>query len=237
MLDFHSHILPFIDDGAKDISMALEMLMQSKEQNVEKIIATPHFSFEEMDVEKFIEQRNKSAQMLETEAENRGISIPRILLGAEVYLTPGISDREGLELLCIEGTKCILVELPSAGLDEWVYNELYKIRTRELVPVLAHLERYVHRFKNEQKVTKLLAMEVAVQINADNLLRIKYRRIISKLLANSRIVVLGSDAHNTTFRKTKISAALKKVRCRYGQKKARELQLNSMSIITESFEF
>ena len=43
IIDFHSHLLPAIDDGSKDIAMSLEILQETRRQKVRKIVATPHF--------------------------------------------------------------------------------------------------------------------------------------------------------------------------------------------------
>ena len=47
MIDFHSHILPAMDDGSKNIEESLQMLRMLQEQGVERVIATPHFYADE----------------------------------------------------------------------------------------------------------------------------------------------------------------------------------------------
>ena len=41
-IDIHSHILPGIDDGAKDIEESLSLISQMKEIGFSKVIGTPH---------------------------------------------------------------------------------------------------------------------------------------------------------------------------------------------------
>ena len=83
MVDFHTHILPGIDDGSKDVEMSLAMLAAEKDQKVDKIIATPHFYAKQDSVQKFLERRRASYERL-MHAYSRDTEQIPILLGAEV---------------------------------------------------------------------------------------------------------------------------------------------------------
>ena len=43
MIDVHSHILPWIDDGSRSLEESMEMLRQEAEQGIQRVVATPHF--------------------------------------------------------------------------------------------------------------------------------------------------------------------------------------------------
>ena len=62
IIDFHSHLLPAIDDGSKDIAMSLEILQETRRQKVRKIVATPHFYPEEMSLSRFLEKRERAVE-------------------------------------------------------------------------------------------------------------------------------------------------------------------------------
>lgn len=62
MIDFHSHILPGVDDGSKNVEMSLEMLRASAAQGVTDICLTPHFYAERNTPEKFLEKRRRAAE-------------------------------------------------------------------------------------------------------------------------------------------------------------------------------
>ena len=64
MIDWHSHVLPALDDGSHSIAQSLEMLTMLKEQGVDTVIATPHFYANDESVEKFLERRERSARAL-----------------------------------------------------------------------------------------------------------------------------------------------------------------------------
>ena len=109
MIDRHCHILPGVDDGAKDVNESVAMLKESYNQGVRYCVSTSHCKLRTAGaMENFIEKRQKAYDVL-IEA-TKDIKIPRIILGAEVYLDNDISKYPDVEKLCIEGTKYMLVE-------------------------------------------------------------------------------------------------------------------------------
>jgi len=237
MIDFHSHILPCIDDGAKSPEVTVEMLKQAREQGIDTIIATPHFNFDEIKLEDFLGKRSRSVQMATEAAEKAGISSPEIIPGAEVYLLPGTASREDLSKLCIEGTNCLLVEMPIGRWTGWVFNEIYKMRDRDIVPVLAHLERYISDKENINKIRRLLEMEVCVQINADDLKSFRYRKIIGVFAEMCEVIVIGSDSHDNIKRPSRIEKGMKLLKKRFGEKFVKNLERNAEALVFDEFTF
>ena len=90
MIDLHCHILPSIDDGAKNKDISLEMLKEERKQGVQAIIFTPHFNFNRIDVDNFIEVRQKSYESLMSVPEVGELGM-KFKLGCEVYSLFGIS--------------------------------------------------------------------------------------------------------------------------------------------------
>ena len=54
MTDAHTHILPAMDDGAKDLGTSLAMLRASREQGVDTVVLTPHYYPQKESVESFL---------------------------------------------------------------------------------------------------------------------------------------------------------------------------------------
>lgn len=77
VIDFHSHILPGIDDGSRNVETSIGMLRMCKEHGVDTMIATPHFYADSNTVERFIDSRQKAYDKVM--AENMGI--PQIIMG------------------------------------------------------------------------------------------------------------------------------------------------------------
>ena len=141
MIDFHSHILPGIDDGAQDIETSLALIEEEKKQGVSTIVLTPHFYPDRNTPDNFLKEREEAYRKLTSHPESS--TFPNFIKGAEVALTYELPKLEGLEKLCIEGTNLILIELPYHTYNEWVLNALFGISARGLVPIIAHFERFV----------------------------------------------------------------------------------------------
>ena len=78
-IDFHTHILPGIDDGSRNVEMSLRMLAAQREQQVDEIVATPHFYAQKDSVEEFLLRRQRSYEKLKTAMEENGLTRSCIL--------------------------------------------------------------------------------------------------------------------------------------------------------------
>ena len=112
LTDFHSHILPGVDDGSRSVEQSLQMLRAEADQGIMRIVATPHFYARHDDPDRFIRRRNAAAAALQKDMEDHP-GFPQIVLGAEVHYFPGISESEHLSKLTIEGTDYVLIEMPT----------------------------------------------------------------------------------------------------------------------------
>jgi len=126
MIDFHSHVLPQVDDGSDSMETTMRMLRMESEQGVDTVVATPHFYAQHDALDRFLDRRNAAAQRLwEILDKERGF--PKVLLGAEVAFYPGISESDDLRKLSIAGSEYVLVEMPAPPWTEAMYRELPSI--------------------------------------------------------------------------------------------------------------
>ena len=140
MIDFHSHILPGIDDGSKDAATSLLMLNALKKQGADTVCATSHFYATQRTVDRFLFRRQEAWDRL---CEVLPQDAPRILLGAEVLYYPGIANMEELPSLCLEGTRLLLLEMPFEPWTGYMTREVSDLARRGDVQLLmAHIERY-----------------------------------------------------------------------------------------------
>ena len=109
IIDMHCHILPGVDDGAKDLETSLAMLEASRDQGVQCMVATPHFYATRDRVDAFLARREAAWEVLKS---RMGSDFPEVMLGAEVAFFQGISRAERLDALRIEGTSSMLLEMP-----------------------------------------------------------------------------------------------------------------------------
>ena len=214
MTDFHSHFLPGIDDGSDSVSTSLQMLDIWREQGITRVCATPHFYAEHTTPERFLRRRNAAYDELRA-AMDPSVKYPAILLGAEVRFFDGISAAEELPRLCLEGTDLLLLEMPFTRWTERMLAEVADIRRRGLVPVAAHLERYM-QFNAKKTIDRFMDMDLLIQCNAEFFLTMRTSRKALSLLRDERIHFLGSDAHNITSRAPNLGAALQRIEKKLG---------------------
>ncbi len=215
-VDFHSHILPGIDDGSTCVEESIAMLRMEAEQGIRHVVATPHFYAQHDTPERFLNRRREAELRLREEME-RHEGLPEVSIGAEVYFFYGISDSDALEQLTIAGKRCILLEMPHPPWSERMYQELAAIRAkRGVIPVLAHIDRYISPFHTHGIPQRLEQMDVLVQANAGFFLRKLSARMGLGMLERNQIHLLGSDCHNLTGRSPNLGAALQVIGHRLG---------------------
>ena len=100
MIDFHSHVLPHMDDGSKNMAESISLIEMQKQQGVNTVVATPHFHANDESVESFLDRRLKACIELRKQLPENA---PNIIMGAEVRYYEGISRLEGLKKLRVEG--------------------------------------------------------------------------------------------------------------------------------------
>ena len=147
MIDYHTHILPGMDDGSRGTSESIEMLLMSRRQGISKIIATPHFYAGENKPEQFLQRRLAAWNRLERCLTD---DMPEILLGAEVSYFEGISRTDATLLLRTEGTSLLLLEMPFVSWSSRVIQDVLQLNENPFVQViLAHIERYLPMQRRE----------------------------------------------------------------------------------------
>lgn len=215
--DFHSHILPGIDDGSRTVADSIKMLQMLADQGVSRVVATPHFYPEKNSPKAFIAKRDFSEQLLREEME-KYTGLPELVVGAEVYYYQGISDWDGLQDLTIGRNRCILIEMPFKQWTVSMYQELADIYERHnLWPVIAHLDRYIRPLFSNAIAERLYDMPVYVQANASSFLRLSTRHMMLRLLQKKQIDLLGSDCHDLKNRKPNMSQAVNTIRRHLGE--------------------
>ena len=204
MIDFHSHILPQVDDGSQSPEQTLAMLQAAYDQGVRYMVATPHFYADAMIPETFLEKRAKAAAQLP-----QGEGLPQVILGAETAYFDHMSRSDAIRQMRIQGTDLLLVEMPFSAWTDRIVEDVCMLTDRQgLTPVLAHVERYRQRDQFLKYWQELLSAGVLFQYNAGSFLRGSQRGWVLKQLKNGLVHFLGSDCHNTTTRPPNMGQAV-----------------------------
>ncbi len=228
LVDFHSHVLPGIDDGAGTMEEARQLLLSQYAQGIEMVVATPH-CLKNTSISTFVERRDAA---LATVLEQIQEPIPHIVPAAEVAFYYGLSEQEELKRLCISGTNYILIEMPMEYWNDWTYEELHKICVRHNVrPIIAHLDRYINTTKDLNRLDKLLALGVLVQVNAEALFHFSTRRLVKALWQRKGFNLIGSDCHNMDKRPCELAKACTILQRKFGVDALNKILENSERVL------
>lgn len=208
IVDFHSHILPGIDDGSSSVRESIDMLRMEAVQGIDCVVATPHFYPRHDSPERFLARRNEAEKRLR-EAMAGHDNLPQVLCGAEVFFFSGISDCDALPELTIGQKRCILIEMPHIPWANSMYSELEEIQARwGITPIIAHVDRYFSLLSTYDIPQRLEKLPVLVQANASFFLRTQSRRRALRMLECGQIHLIGSDCHNLSSRPPNLDEAL-----------------------------
>ena len=228
MLDFHTHILHNIDDGAPDIEVSVKMLEQAYESGTETVVLSPHFyPKEEETINTFLERRNRRYKELKKACE--GKDVPELRVGCEAALLVPFSEFERVHELCIEGTDYLLVEMPYTPWEEWMFESVYNLTVKGIKPIIAHIDRYLHYPKHA--LAALDEVRPIYQVNSSAFLTRKGRKQILELFQKGRIHVLGSDMHNLARRRNTLPESYIYLQEKFGEAYIRYIEQNSTDII------
>ncbi len=219
VVDFHTHILPRIDDGSNSLDESVQMLQMQSSQDIGHVVLTPHFYAEKESLVNFLERRKRSVQNLESVMDGV-VGVPKLSVGAEVKMFEGIGNAEFLSELAISGTKCILVEMPQPPWNDNLLKELDKIRyNQNLIPIMAHIDRYISPFYTRGIPEIFVNLPVLVQANGSFFIKRRTRNLAIKLLRENKIHLLGSDCHNLNSRMPNLRDAIEIITNKIGTSK------------------
>lgn len=229
MIDLHSHVLPGIDDGAKDVDISLEMLDICADTGIDTIVVTPHCHPTSQErIDRFIARRKEAAEKLNSAILASGKKYPKIVLASEVRIYDGFSKLEHLDELAIAGTDYILLEMPY---EKWRYDtfdEIYNVVKLGFKPIMAHLDRFLDQ---SHLFGELYVLDLLYQINSSAFLDKTTRRKIAGFFENNSAHVIGSDTHNLTDRRPNAAEAYETVEKRFGKEYAEYLKENGRCIL------
>lgn len=205
MIDFHSHVLPKLDDGSKSVEMSVAMLEECKRQGITTVVCTPHYYGKSRSPKSFIEKRAACYSRLAPRIP-AGMTLR---LGAEVYFTEDtVVSYEDLALLCIEETRYIMIELPfTKKYDIRLFEKLEEfIAETGCIPLIAHVDRYPAVLRKPSILNRLIQMGCVLQINAEAFSVKGIKRFACAALKNGLVSVVGTDMHNTEDRAPNVLA-------------------------------
>lgn len=228
-IDFHSHILPSLDDGSVSIEESISLLDMLAESGTDVVVATPHFYCHEISLDDFLAARNESYKLLQPYLKSNH---PKILLGAEVLFSNKLKSLKDLERLTIEGTSYLLLEMPYIRLSPQIINSVSELSDSGRVKILmAHIERYLN-FTDFSDLESLMSLDVLGQLNANSFLNRKTRKRCFKLINKGYVQVIGSDLHHKD-RGVVVSKAYEVIEKKYGNDKISQIEESGKRLLKD----
>lgn len=192
-VDIHSHILPGIDDGAKNIEESMELISKMKKLGFSKIIGTPHTYTNIYDNTN--ESISDSFDYLNSKLD---IDI-KIGYASEYMLEKNLIERaEKKSILCI-AKNYVLVEMSYSSMPIEVYDIIFKLKVNDYIPILAHPERYLYLrddFKEYMKLKKFGCLFQGNLLSTVGYYGPAVTKNLNKLLKLKMIDFMASDIHN-----------------------------------------
>ena len=202
-IDIHSHILPGIDDGAKNVKESLKLVMQMRELGFSKLIATPHT------YPGLFNNTSKTIKDSYLQLKKKSKYVENVFYASEYMVDLSLVKKAEEKSLLTLKKNYVLIEMSYFSAVNNLYEIIFQLRMNDYIPILAHPERYVF-LHNNKEITKIKNAGCKLQVNL--LSSIGYYGVeVSKqtdyLLTNNLVDFVGSDIHNQSH----ISAFSKKI--------------------------
>ncbi len=197
--DIHSHLIPGIDDGSRNIEESIALVRKLMELKYEKIVTTPHINYNYPN--NTPELILKELKKLNDALKNEGISIT-IEAAAEYLVDDGFEEKFLSGNLLTFGKKHLLIEFSYHFPPTNLVNLIFKLQVEGYKIVLAHPERYTYWHKSMETYEDLKNRGVYFQLNMVSLTGIyshHIRRIAEKLIDNNMIDFVGTDLHHLNY--------------------------------------
>lgn len=235
MIDLHCHILPGIDDGAKDLSISVEMARMAVADGITTTVCTPHITPGIYNNEAGI-IHEKIALLQNALIENQ-VHL-ELLMGADIHIAPDLAERlsEGV-YPSIAGTRYFLFEPPHHVVPPRIVELTRRLLDKGFIPVLTHPERLSWIDGHYDIITKLDEAGAAVQITAAAItgrFGKKPQYWAERLLDEGRVDIIASDGHNLTGRPPVMSQARDVVSKRLGENAGEAMVLDNPLLILQN---
>lgn len=232
MTDLHCHLLPGIDDGAKNLEISLKLLEMDAASGVQRIALTSHFNPERQTLEEFVQARAQAfLTMYQAMKETDLAGKLEFKLASEVYFSPGLRELD-MTPLCIGKTRFVLVEFPVTHRPFGLEETLYTLQERGFTPIVAHIERYSFVLENPAVLYEWVTSGFYIQINATTLLHgdKRLKRFLYQLIQWNLVHIIASDAHSPNRRPPNLAEGMALIRADLGDEMADRLIQNSEKI-------
>jgi len=238
LVDPHCHILPSIDDGAKNLEVSIDMCRIAEKDGTSCIIATPHFIHGVINNNsKIVKQK---VEKLNNTLKKKKINI-NIYPGCEAFITPELPRLVREKQVCtLNDTQYILIELPMESIPDYTADIIYQFRLDGYTPIIAHPERNAVIRETPDILCDLINRGALTQMNSSSINGLFGKGIMETsltLLKSKMIHLLASDAHTAGGRSPKLSEAMSIIEGKVGHETLQSMIKRNCAVLKgESIE-
>jgi protein-tyrosine phosphatase len=219
MIDIHSHVLPGIDDGADDLSVAAAMCRLAAEDGCEAMVMTPH---QRTPAWENTDRDHLDALRSEVEAATGGR--PRLYPGGEIrvddHLLDELAELPVSGLVPLADSRYLLLEFNRFGMPPDPLELTHELRVAGWVPVYAHPEHIPFLADDLDLMARLSGLGALFQVTADSLTgdhgRLTRDRA-TRMVDAGLVHFVASDAHGTQHRPPGLSRVREAIARRWGE--------------------
>jgi len=192
LTDLHTHILPDVDDGSRNLETSLAILRRQKEYGVERVALTSHFYPMREELQEFLDKRQRAYEELMNAWDQE--TMPQLRVGAEVHYSSCVAELD-LRSIALEKSDYLLLELSDTMVPAHIEQVLKLILEQGITPILAHVERCVYFAEDPAKLIRLIELGALAQISAQALLNKKRRKFAEICIKRNVAQIIASDIH------------------------------------------
>jgi len=196
-VDIHSHLLPGIDDGARNMEESMDLIKRMHRNGIKNFITTPHIMEGVWENTPAIIQQKLAA--VQERLKQEGLPDVTIRAAAEYMLDDNFNKLlEAKNLLTLKDNY-ILVEISYLNAPVNLYEIIFNIQIAGYKPILAHPERYNFYHQNFNTFKKLKEVGCFFQLNLLSLSSYYGKHVNNvalKLLKENMIDFVGTDTHH-----------------------------------------
>lgn len=190
-IDFHSQLLPNFKGGSSDDSVIKETINSLNSAKIKTVVTTSIFDPEVDNIDEFLTQRQQAYELLKE--KTKGLSLPKIILSAEVCFSEKLLRLNGIHKLCIGETDYMMVSFDPKTYSSKTLELLEKfIIAHNIHPIIAHLESYLEYIPKEE-LSKFTKMGVLTEISCSSIVNRSTRKQSLQMIEDNVVQIIGSN--------------------------------------------
>lgn len=232
MIDIHTHILPGLDDGSRDLEESLAMAKEAVREGIDTIVATPHHANGKYWNDST--QVRSAVSSLREALEKENIPL-NVVEGQEIRVYQELlDDIQSGSSITLAGSSYILLEFPSSRIPDRIEDLIHELKLLGLTPVIAHPERNAEIARQPDRLLRLIrlgALSQATSHSINGLFGKSVQECSISLCRRNMVHFISSDAHNLSNRAFGLGSAYDAISNVLGYEYVDYYQSNAESLI------